>query len=278
MSNSYLINQIRLSPQSSSRNGVIVDTFLIHHQAGTNDDDVINAMVTGSKQVSANYTISNEGRVTLVVDESLRSWSAGSSTDGGKGAAWDRRSITVEIENETGAPNWTISQIAKQTAANLLADLKSRYNIKNVLGHRDLWNMYSASYPTFCPGPNTVAEIIALTPPAPILIPTENNPPSELWAFNIPNSYTQARIQRALKARNRYNGPSDGVWGPQTIKGIQTTAHNVGYNGPIDGIPGPSTCHYIQIYAQKFGSYTGPIDSILGPNTWNGFALGLERP
>ena len=173
MSNSYLINQIRLSPQSSSRNGVIVDTFLIHHQAGTNDDEVINAMVTGSKQVSANYTISNEGRVTLVVDESLRSWSAGSSTDGGKGAAWDRRSITVEIENEAGAPDWPISQIAKQTAANLLADLKSRYNIKNVLGHRDLWNMYSASYPTFCPGPNTVAEIIKLTPfPTPI----NNNP------------------------------------------------------------------------------------------------------
>ena len=203
MPNSYLINQIRLSPQASSRNGVIVDTFLIHHQAGTNDDDVINAMVTGSKQVSANYTISNEGRVTLVVDESLRSWSAGSSTDGGKGAAWDRRSITVEIENETEAPDWTISQIAKQTAANLLADLKSRYNIKNVLGHRDLWNMYSASYPTFCPGPNTVPEILALTPnlstssvdsiPLPILkgspMKLINEPSQNRWAVLCDSGY-----------------------------------------------------------------------------------------
>lgn len=161
MTHSPLTNQIRLSKQFSSRNGVRVDTFLIHHQAGTNDDAVIAAMVSGSKQVSANYTISNEGRLTCVVDEDFRAWTSGSTTDGGKGAAWDRRSITVEIENESGAPEWRISAAAIDTAARLLIDLRKRYPIANVLGHRDLWTRFGASYPTFCPGPETLARILA---------------------------------------------------------------------------------------------------------------------
>lgn len=98
------------------------------------------------------------------------------------------------------------------------------------------------------------------------------------WAWNAPDSTTQARIQKDLAARGRYSGPIDGVWGVNSIKGIQTTCANVGYTGPIDGVPGQNTCHYVQVYAQRFGSYTGPVDSILGPNSWSGFALGLERP
>ena len=101
--------------------------------------------------------------------------------------------------------------------------------------------------------------------------------PSAEWDFG--QQYAdKARIQAALKARGRYDGPVDGVWGPNSIKGIQTTCANVGYTGPIDGIPGPNTCYYVQVYAQKFGDYTGPVDKVLGPNSWNGFALGLERP
>lgn len=160
MTHSPLTDQIRISSQSSSRQGATVDTFLIHHQAGMNDDATIRAMVTGSKQVSANYTISNEGRLTCVVDERLRAWTSGSSSDGGRGAAWDRRSITVEIENESGAPDWRISQKAIDKAAALLNDLRRRYTIRNVLGHRDLWEKYHASYPTYCPGPSTVGRIV----------------------------------------------------------------------------------------------------------------------
>lgn len=101
--------------------------------------------------------------------------------------------------------------------------------------------------------------------------------PSADWDFG--QQYAdQARIQQALANRGRYDGPVDGVWGPNTIKGIQTTCANVGYTGPIDGIPGPNTCYFVQVYAQKFGDYTGPVDKVLGPNSWAGFALGLERP
>lgn len=104
------------------------------------------------------------------------------------------------------------------------------------------------------------------------------------WAFNPPNAAMQKRIQQGLHDRtkfgqkSRYNGPIDGIWGVNTIKGIQETIRGVGYKGLIDGIPGPDTCYYVQVYAQKFGGYKGPIDRVLGPNSWESFARGLELP
>lgn len=173
MTHSPLTNQIRLSPQNSSRGGATIDTFLIHHQAGTNDDATINAMVSGSKEVSANYTISNEGRITLVVDEDRRAWTSSSSH-------WDGRSITVEIENQSAGGDWPISDAALNAAAALLRDLRRRYNIVRVIGHRDLYTAAFgwASYPTFCPGPHTVAEIVrradaGSTPAAPVKTPAQ---------------------------------------------------------------------------------------------------------
>ena len=98
------------------------------------------------------------------------------------------------------------------------------------------------------------------------------------WAWNAPDAAIQKRIQAALTKRGRYSGPVNGIWGVESIKGIQTTCANVGYVGPINGIPGANTCHYVQVYAQKFGGYTGPVNSVLGPNSWDGFAVGLEKP
>lgn len=119
-------------------------------------------------------------------------------------------------------------------------------------------------------GGNTVPYTVEDPQPAPA--------PSGDWEWWQPDAAMQARIQQALKNRGRYSGPVDGAWGPNTIKGIQTTIRNVGYTGPIDGVPGRNTCYYVQVYAQRFGSYQGPLDSKLGPNSWAGFALGLERP
>lgn len=98
------------------------------------------------------------------------------------------------------------------------------------------------------------------------------------WAFNPPIADEQAAIQQALANRDRYDGPIDGVWGPNSVKGLQLTARNVGYDGPIDGVEGPNLCYYLQVYAQRFGDYKGPIDRVLGPNSWAGVRLGLERP
>lgn len=155
---------LRESAQRSSRQGAAIDHIILHHCATNNVAWVLDAMTSGSKQVSANYVVSNEGKAFGVVDEQDRAWTSGSSTDGGKGAAWDRRSITFEIENQTLAPDWFVSDAAHETVARICADVSRRYgfplNRDTVLGHRDLWTRFRASYATACPGGLDIDRII----------------------------------------------------------------------------------------------------------------------
>lgn len=278
MVKSKLTDQTKLSHQSSDRRGTTIDTFLIHHQASTNDNATIAEMVNATKQVSANYTISNEGRITAVVPEELRAWTSGSTSDGGKGAAWDRRSITVEIENQTGDPDWKISDKALDAAAALLHDLKKRYKIAHVLGHRDLWTKYRASYSTYCPGPHTVTDIVRRE----AAISDKPKPPKPVADHHYvePSAATRTRIQRALGKRKRYSGPANGKWNDDTRKGIQQTLKvGTSFSGKIDGnLDTALICQRIQEYAKQYGSYIGPVDKKLGENSWIGFAIGLERP
>lgn len=144
----------------SSRQGADVDHIIVHGMASTSYAGVL-AMVAdpNGRSVSANYFISNEGKIHGCVDETLRAWTSGSPSDGGKGAAWDRRSVTVEVENSTGAPGWGFSTAAKTALAELMADVSARHKFPltrtgktgTVLEHRELWSLFNASYPTACP-------------------------------------------------------------------------------------------------------------------------------
>lgn len=95
----------------------------------------------------------------------------------------------------------------------------------------------------------------------------------------VPSGKLMVRIQTALRKRGRYNGPADGVAGPNTIKGVQLSIRNGGgYTGPIDGTLGPAGARAIQVYARDFGGYKGPIDGDPREASWTSFAVGLERP
>jgi hypothetical protein len=153
---------IHSSAQRSSRGGATIDHFILHHSAAFDAAQVLAEMVSGSKQVSANYVVGNDGTAYGVVDEEDRAWTSGSSTDGGRGAAWDKRSITFEILDMTGAPDWLISPAAQATVAAIIADVSKRHGITpqragantswTVYGHRELYTIYAASYSTACPG------------------------------------------------------------------------------------------------------------------------------
>jgi hypothetical protein len=272
------------TPNKGSRNGAAIQYIVLHHMATTGFQGVLNSWASGAKQGSANYAVSNSGEVVGVVPEELRSWSLSS-------ASWDSRSITFEIANESVGGSWPVSPAAHEATAKVVADLSRRYGIPlnrdRVLGHREVHTRHGASYATACPGGLNMDWIVerarqVLGQPA---TPPSNPPPAGGGSTGntgssiyFPSSAVQARIQAALKARGRYTGPVDGVFGPNSIKGVQLTIRNVGYTGPVDGVLGPVGSRYIQTYAQRFGSYTGPVDGVLGPNSWAGFALGLERP
>jgi len=269
----------------SSREGRKVTRIIQHHWAGTGGG--IERLSDPNADVSANYLILSDGTIVGQVPEGYRAFTSGSWEE-------DSTSITIECQNSGGVVNgqnddpasWMVSEAAYNSIVALLVDVALRHawggvGASNYIGHRQVSS-------TACPGgflwhrmANTRAIANArvtggAVPPTPR--PPVTAPAPTAWAFNPPSRDLQARIQRALKARGRYNGPDDGIWGPNTIKGIQITAANVGYTGGADGIPGPNTCYYVQLYAQKFGSYTGPLDKVLGPNGWMGFLLGLERP
>lgn len=89
------------------------------------------------------------------------------------------------------------------------------------------------------------------------------------------------RIGNALAARGRVDDPfaNDGDPGSNWRKGVQRTLINAGlWSGEPDGVLGPNNLDGVQEYAKKFGDYTGPVDTDPREFSWNGFALGLERP
>ena len=268
MTHSGLSSRVYNSHQKSGRNGRSIDTFLIHHQASTNSESVLQMMLTGSRTVSANYIITNEGQIWSVVPEEYRAWTSGSSSDGGRGAAWDSRSITVEIENQSGAPSWNISGAAIQAASNLLADLRRRYGVSIVLGHQDLWTRYNASYPTYCPGPTTVSRITGTSAGGNIPAPGSDDFDGTNYGFGLTRAAQEA-LQGALQRLGRYTGIVDGVFGPLSVRGMQQYLKDSGYLAGtyvVDGVPGTVYGTALQNLSAKYG-YTGPKDGIPGSAT-----------
>lgn len=139
-----------------SRRTVAVDRIIIHHCASTSLSGVLRMMATGSREVSANYVIGNGGEIVGVVPEESRAWTSGS-------ASWDGRAITFEIVNESGGPDWRISDKAMGAVERILADISGRYGIPlsrdTVVTHQELYTIHGASYATACPGPYLQARV-----------------------------------------------------------------------------------------------------------------------
>ncbi|WP_138945237.1 peptidoglycan recognition family protein [Plantibacter sp. M259] len=152
MTISALTTQAYVTPQKSSRGGRTIDRFIQHH-AVSRDWRAVLGLMMGAKEVSANYIIGNDGEIISVVPEEFRAWTSSS-------AEWDGRAITVEVCNETLAPAYTISAAAQESLSALMADVSKRYGFplvrdgadSTVLGHRELYQFYGASYATACPG------------------------------------------------------------------------------------------------------------------------------
>lgn len=124
----------------------------IHHNAGV---DAWKSQ-PGSRTVSANYWIANNGDLIPQVDESLRAWTSGA--DGyPEGARADHRNITVEVSNSPeGVRNgtWAVSDAALKTLTALIADVYKRYELGEVKrGASSGVGVHSDWVPTACPGP-----------------------------------------------------------------------------------------------------------------------------
>lgn len=150
MSNSSLVDFIKISPNSTNPRNNKISKITIHHMAGDISVETCgNVFAPTSAEASANYGIDSDGRVGMYVEEKNRSW-ASSSQDN------DHQSVTIEVANDGGEPNWHVSDKALNKLIELCVDICKRNGINKLnytgdaRGNLTRHNMFTA---TICPGP-----------------------------------------------------------------------------------------------------------------------------
>lgn len=157
MSNSPLVNYVRISPNKTSPRNHKIDTITIHHMAGNLSVEACgNVFAPTSRQASSNYGIGSDGRIGMYVEEKDRSWCSSSGAN-------DNRAITIEVANDGGAPDWHVSDAAIKSLIELCVDICKRNGIarllwkndKSLVGQVDKQNLTIHQWfaPTACPGP-----------------------------------------------------------------------------------------------------------------------------
>lgn len=146
---SSLAKGILQSPNCSSRNGEQVSKITIHHMAGfMSAKQCCELFLKESRQASSNYCI-DDNEIWCSCSEDLRAWTSGSGEN-------DRKAITFEVKNSTGAPDWKISDAAYNNMIALCVDICRRYNIPKLYFTGDKNGTLTYHYmfqATACPGP-----------------------------------------------------------------------------------------------------------------------------
>lgn len=150
MSNSPLVNYTKISPNSSNPRNKPITKITIHHVAGNASVEALgNLFASASRRGSSNYGIGTDGRIGMYVEEKNRAWTSGSPEN-------DNQAITIEVSNDSGAPNWHVSDKALARLIDLCTDICRRNNIKKLnftgdkTGNLTMHKWFQA---TACPGP-----------------------------------------------------------------------------------------------------------------------------
>lgn len=129
----------------------IIDRITIHMMAGNGSLKTCCDWLAYHSGGSVNYCIDSTGTIGWMIDESLRAWTSSSRSN-------DMRAVTIEVANDTGAPNWHVSDKALASVIKLCADICKRNGIKALsytgdktckTGNMSLHKWFAA---TDCPG------------------------------------------------------------------------------------------------------------------------------
>lgn len=150
MSNSPLVTYMRISPNKSLMVNKKNTHIVIHHMAGNLSVEDCGALFSrSSTQASSNYGVDNKGHVGLYVYESDRSWATASREI-------DSKAVTIEVANDSGEPDWHVSDTALRKTIELCADICKRNGISKLIytgnksGNLHMHKWYAS---TACPGP-----------------------------------------------------------------------------------------------------------------------------
>lgn len=150
MSNSNLVSYTKISPNRTSPRQNTIKKITIHHMAGNLSVETCgNVFAPTSRKASANYGIGTDGRVGMYVEERDRAWTSSNRDN-------DNQAVTIEVANNSGAPNWTVSDAAYNKLIDLCVDICQRNGIKELIWTGDKNGTLTCHYmfaATACPGP-----------------------------------------------------------------------------------------------------------------------------
>ncbi|MCZ4324753.1 peptidoglycan recognition protein family protein [Brachybacterium paraconglomeratum] len=253
MSTAYTLETGRTSPNSSTRRSK-VRRIVIHHwddpRRKPTFDGTVGWLLRDSTDVSAHYVV-EDGRVARLVPESRVAWhAAGGNAD----------SIGVEINPRQHDGDY-------ETAAALIADIRSRHGNLPLVRHRAVEGSY-----TSCPGTYDLARLDRLASGGPV--PSTTTAP----AFPLPRR----------PGRMYYYGPSGGPQTSVSGRGLNTAvpadvqrvngrwrSHGLarwqqrmaerGYSITVDGRFGEETERIVRYFQALVGL---PVDGKIGPSTY----------
>ena len=149
MANSNLVDYIKLSPNCNKPRNNSINKITIHMVAGgATVEGLGDLFANPSRGASSNYGIGSDARVGLYVNETDRSWCSGSREN-------DHQAITIEVANDSGGPEWHVSDKVMKKLIDLGADICKRNNIKKLNFTGDAsgnLTMHKYFQDTSCPG------------------------------------------------------------------------------------------------------------------------------
>lgn len=149
MSNSPLVDYVKISPNSTNPRKDTIKKITIHHMAGNlTVERCGEVFAPKTRKASSNYAIGSDGRVGMYVEEKNRSWCSSNAGN-------DNQAITIEVANDGGAPDWHVSDAALAKLIDLCVDICKRNGIAklNFTGDKSgNLTMHKYFTATVCPG------------------------------------------------------------------------------------------------------------------------------
>lgn len=261
MSNSPLVNYVKLSPHYDSRDGKKITDITIHHMAGNLTVEQC-GQVFQTRPASSNYGIDTRGRVGMYVEEKNASWA-------NSNFASNQRSVTIELANDRTGGNWHVSDTAINKCIELCVDICRRNGIKrlnftgNTSGNLTAHRMFTA---TACPGDYLYGKLSWI---ADEVNKQLGQPVGTLVVDGYFGELSTMKLQKMLGI------VQDGWVGGQTdtVRPYLSRWTTMRYN---DGYLGSTTVDRLQRYLKNRGFAVGTIDGLCGKNTVTGLQKFLN--
>jgi peptidoglycan hydrolase-like protein with peptidoglycan-binding domain len=266
MTRSGLATQVNKTSEQSARTFKPLDHIILHHAASTSFSGVVAMMMPGGRKVSAHGVV-KDAQFASVVDEKMRAWSLSSPK-------WDSRSLTIEACNSSAGGSWPLSPKTHEMLARIVVDWSKRYGIpidrKHVIGHREVYSRYGASYATACPGGMDLDWIVTrareLAGKGGVATPIQSGGEATSTPSGTFNGYAIRTIQSLLTAAG-FKTDSDGIYGPDTR--AQVKAFQRSRKLDDDGIVGPKTWAALQAVKKPTASKPKPaVQGLVVDGVW----------